>query len=272
MGEKVVKTVSGLLIQQIFLLSQSRAFNQKTLMFIDEVSVVQTPALASILSEARKFNLFVILTQQYFTQVDKSLKDSIFANVNNYYCFRVSEEDAEQLVGNLPMELPKDMLIESKAKGIDEKTIKARMLTELNPRECIVRVASNGVLLPCFKARTLDTANNVIETFVPDGFVAKKYHGTPVTIEQFYEKAAAVPAGEPISLDPNQITPALSEPIVDSVPFNPDFVAQPEQKYEPPPLDNPPSVELDSPQTTKTDISLDEIMQQGSSKGSEKQS
>jgi hypothetical protein len=64
--EKVVKTVAGLLIQQIFLIAQSRVIPQKILLFVDEVSVVQNPALASILAEARKFNLFVILTQQYF--------------------------------------------------------------------------------------------------------------------------------------------------------------------------------------------------------------
>ncbi|RTK93721.1 DUF87 domain-containing protein [Candidatus Saccharibacteria bacterium] len=56
MGEKVVKTVAGLLIQQIFLLAQARAFNEKVLLIIDEVSVVQNPALASILAEARKYN------------------------------------------------------------------------------------------------------------------------------------------------------------------------------------------------------------------------
>ncbi len=108
MGAKVVKTVSGLLIQQIFLLAQARAFSQKVILIIDEVSVVQNPALASILSEARKFNLTVILTQQYFGQIEKDLSDAIFANVYNYYAFKVSEEDARALEGNLNMELPKE--------------------------------------------------------------------------------------------------------------------------------------------------------------------
>ena len=73
MGEKVVKTVAGLLIQQIFLLAQANAFNQRVILIIDEVSVVQNPALASILSEARKYNLFVFLTQQYFGQIEEDL-------------------------------------------------------------------------------------------------------------------------------------------------------------------------------------------------------
>lgn len=34
--------------------------------------------------------------------------------------------------------------------------IRLKMLTELKNRECIVRVSSNGVPLPAFKAKTLD--------------------------------------------------------------------------------------------------------------------
>ena len=190
MGEKVVKTVAGLLIQQIFLLAQSRAFGQKVILFIDEVSVVQNPALAQILSEARKFNLFVVLTQQYLTQVDKELKDSIFANTYNYFCFRVSEEDAEQLVGNLPMELQKDMLIEAKEKGISEETVKVRILTELNPRECIVRVASGGQVLPCFKAKTIDITSNKTSA---DKHTPKPYKGQTIDVAKFVESKEKVP-------------------------------------------------------------------------------
>lgn len=156
MGEKVVKTVAGLLIQQIFLMAQSRIIQQKVLLFIDEVSVVQNPALASILAEARKFNLFVILTQQYFGQIDKDLRDAILSNVINYYVFRVSEEDARELEGNLTIELPSEVIEVGKNKGLKEVDLRVKLMTELSPRECLVRVASSGQVLPSFKARTLD--------------------------------------------------------------------------------------------------------------------
>jgi nicotinamide riboside kinase len=144
MGEKVVKTVAGLLIQQIFLLAQARAFNQKIILVIDEVSVVQNPALAQILAEARKFNLTVILTQQYFGQVDKDLRDAIFANVFNYYAFKVSEEDARALEGNLNIELPQELVTAEHAKGLKEADIKVKIMTELHPRECLVRVVAKN--------------------------------------------------------------------------------------------------------------------------------
>ncbi len=156
MGEKVVKTVAGLLIQQIFLLAQAKAFNQKVLLIIDEVSVVQNPALSSILAEARKFNLSVILTQQYFGQIEKDLQDAIFTNVFNYYVFKVSEEDARALEGNLTIELPKEILEAEKAKGLKQSDVRVQMLTSLHPREVFLRLSSEGKLLPCVKARTLD--------------------------------------------------------------------------------------------------------------------
>ena len=155
MGEKVVKTVAGLLIQQIFLLAQARIFNEKILLFIDEVSVVQNPALAQILSEARKYGLFVFLTQQYFGQVEEDLRNSIVSNVANYYVFRVSEEDAKALEGNIRIELPTDVLERAKAKGVKEESLRVKLMTEMSPRECLVRISAGGQMLPAFKAKTV---------------------------------------------------------------------------------------------------------------------
>ena len=156
MGEKVVKTVAGLLIQQIFLLAQARAFNQKVILVIDEVSVIQNPALAQILAEARKFGLSVVLTQQYFGQIEKDLQAAIFTNVYNYYVFKVSEEDARVLEGNLNIEIPKEILQGEKDKGLKQADVRVQMLTTLHPRECFLRLSAGGQLLPCVKARTLD--------------------------------------------------------------------------------------------------------------------
>ncbi|HUP26285.1 MAG TPA: DUF87 domain-containing protein [Candidatus Limnocylindrales bacterium] len=161
MGEKVVKTVAGLLIQQIFLLAQARTFNEKIILIVDEVSVVQNPALASILAEARKYNLFVFLTQQYFGQIEKPLQDAIFTNVANYYVFRVSEEDARSLEGNLTIEIPKEILLAEKAKGSKESEVRVKMLTALNARECFLRLSNDGQILPCIKARTVDADHDV---------------------------------------------------------------------------------------------------------------
>lgn len=186
MGEKVVKTVAGLLIQQIFLLAQSRQFNEKILLIIDEVSIVQNPALAQILAEARKYNLFVFLTQQYFGQIEKGLQDAIFTNVSNYYVFRVSEEDARALEGNLTIELPKESLLEEKELGNKESELRVKILTSLNNRECLLRLSSDGQIFPGVKARTRD--------FVVSGhqkpLLLKKYVSTEMP-SKFQERIAS---------------------------------------------------------------------------------
>ncbi|HEY1085326.1 MAG TPA: DUF87 domain-containing protein [Candidatus Saccharimonadales bacterium] len=156
MGEKVIKTVSGLLIQQLFLLAQARAFNEKIILIIDEVSVVQNPTIAQILAEARKYNLFVFLSQQYFGQIDEKLQNAIFSNVTNYYVFKVSEHDARILEGNITMELPKKMIMEATRVMNKEEDLRVPILTELDPRDCVVRVSAGGKTLPAFKGTTLD--------------------------------------------------------------------------------------------------------------------
>lgn len=156
MGEKAIKTVSGLLIQQLFLLAQARQFQEKIILIIDEVSVIQNPTLAQILAEARKYNLFVFLSQQYFGQVDEALQNAIFSNVSNYYAFKVSEADARSLEGNMTMELPRKMTMEATRIVTMEQDLRVPILTELDARECVVRVSSQGKILPAFRARTLD--------------------------------------------------------------------------------------------------------------------
>ena len=50
------------------------------------------------------------------------------------------------MVDNFNMKIPLD----------DTKERKIKILTELNNRECIVRMDTNGILLPAFKGFTLD--------------------------------------------------------------------------------------------------------------------
>jgi len=188
MGDKVVKTIAGLLIQQIFLLAQARAFNTKVMMIVDEVSVVQNPALAAILAEARKFNLSVVLTQQYFGQIEKNLQDAIFTNVMNYYVFKVSEEDARSLEGNLTIELPKEILEAEKAKGLKQSDVRVQMLTSLHPREVFLRLSSEGKLLPCIKGRTLDIAE---PAKVDKNVKLKEYKDEKQMPSKFVENAQA---------------------------------------------------------------------------------
>lgn len=146
LGEKVTKTIAGLVIGIIFQLVQRRKYQEHIILIIDEVAVVENPILRNLLSEARKYNLSIILAQQYFGQVSKELKDAIFSNVMNYYSFRISREDAIMINGQLQMEMA--------VKNSYHNRIK--LLSELPNRECIVRISKEGKLIPAFRTRTLD--------------------------------------------------------------------------------------------------------------------
>lgn len=146
LGNKVTKTISGLIMQQLLTIIQKQEIAEHIIFIIDEVAVVENPILSRYLSEARKYNLSLVLAGQYFNQISDKLKNSIFANVINYFIFRVSKLDANVLVDNFNMKIPLD----------DSRDRKIKLLTELNNRECIVRIESNGVLLPAFKGMTLD--------------------------------------------------------------------------------------------------------------------
>jgi hypothetical protein len=233
MGEKVVKTVAGLLIQQIFLLAQTRTINQKIILFIDEVSVVQNPALAAILSEARKFNLFVVLTQQYFGQIEKDLQDSILTNVSNYYIFRISEEDARKLEGNLKISIPSNVLEAAKQKGQKETDLRIKILTELNPRECIFRVELGGQYLPCVKGRTLEikppeTSEEIKLNFVetpqklPEKFTfesSESYPAQNLIKPETAKEPVIVKADEPIAADHPQVQSQFDHSKIDHKPI-----------------------------------------------------
>ena len=146
LGDKITKTIAGLVMQQLLMLVQSYSFDEHIIFVIDEVAVIENAILPRYLSEARKYNLSLILAGQYFNQISEKLKMAIFANVVNYYIFRVSRLDANILVDNFNMKIPSD----------DTKEQKIKLLTDLKKRECIVRIDSNGILLPAFKANTLD--------------------------------------------------------------------------------------------------------------------
>ena len=146
LGDKVTKTIAGLIMQQLLTIVQKREMDEHIIFIIDEVAIIENPILARFLSETRKYNLSLILAGQYFNQISEELKNSIFANVINYFIFRVSKLDANVLVDNFNMKIPLD----------DSKERKVKLLTELNNRECVARIEANGILLPAFKGTTLD--------------------------------------------------------------------------------------------------------------------
>ena len=71
-------------------------------LYIDEFQNFTTDSINSILSEARKYNLNLIIAHQYLGQLvknqDASIKEAVFGNVGTWISFKIGSEDAAVLV------------------------------------------------------------------------------------------------------------------------------------------------------------------------------
>jgi len=68
-------------------------------LYVDEFQNFTTDSVTSILSEARKYGLNLIIAHQYLGQLidkqDTSIKDAVFGNVGTWVLFKIGSDDAE---------------------------------------------------------------------------------------------------------------------------------------------------------------------------------
>jgi len=66
-------------------------------LYVDEFQNFSTDSFATILSEARKFHLNLIVANQFTTQLTEEIRDAVFGNIGTVISFRVGTNDAEFL-------------------------------------------------------------------------------------------------------------------------------------------------------------------------------
>ncbi|OGZ97060.1 MAG: hypothetical protein A2679_03785 [Candidatus Sungbacteria bacterium RIFCSPHIGHO2_01_FULL_54_26] len=64
-------------------------------LYIDEFQNVTTDSIATILSEARKYRLDMVIAHQFIGQLKDEIKKAVFGNVGSQAAFRIGSEDAE---------------------------------------------------------------------------------------------------------------------------------------------------------------------------------
>jgi hypothetical protein len=81
-------------------------------LYVDEFQNFSTDSFATILSEARKYHLSLIVANQFTTQLTEEIRDAVFGNTGTIVAFRVGQdEDAEALAKRMrPAFDPTDML------------------------------------------------------------------------------------------------------------------------------------------------------------------
>ena len=101
-GEDASRLIGAFLITKIQLAAMSRvdipeSDRRDFFLYVDEFQNFATESFASILSEARKYHLSLVMAHQYIKQMEEHVMDAVFGNVGTIASFRVGAEDAEYL-------------------------------------------------------------------------------------------------------------------------------------------------------------------------------
>ncbi len=129
-GEDNSELLGSLMITKMQLSAMARAKikpedRKDFFLYVDEFQNFATEAFAKILSEARKYRLALILTNQYVAQMDETVRDAVFGNIGTLMAFRVGATDASFLEKEFSPTFEKDDLI-----GLDNRHIYLNMLID----------------------------------------------------------------------------------------------------------------------------------------------
>lgn len=101
-GEDKANLLGSVLVTKLYLAALERqrmpeAERKDFYLYIDEFQNFSTDVFPSILSEARKYRLDLILAHQYIHQLSEGVAHAVFGNVGTLVCFRVGSLDAQEL-------------------------------------------------------------------------------------------------------------------------------------------------------------------------------
>ncbi len=111
-------------------------------LFIDEFQNFSTDAFASILAEARKYRLCLVLSHQYVDQLPLPIRQAVFGNVGTLIAFRIGHTDAEVMEAEFGKAFP------------------ASVLADLDRYEAVVKLLEDGTNLTPFRAKMLAPLEN----------------------------------------------------------------------------------------------------------------
>jgi hypothetical protein len=142
LGELNSSLIGLIMVGKILLAAFSRADQpvaerKDFFLYADEFQNVATSTIETILSEARKYRLGLVIAHQFIGQLEDEIKDAVFGNVGSIASFRIGAEDAEFLEKQFA------------------PTFAAPDLINIDNRNCYVRMLINGQTAPAFSMKTL---------------------------------------------------------------------------------------------------------------------
>lgn len=97
-GEEPANLLGSLILSNIKTAVMARK-NPPMRLYVDEFQSFGTTVFASMLSEARKYNLALTLAHQFTAQIDDEVRSAILGNAGTMFVFRVGVEDARLIAG-----------------------------------------------------------------------------------------------------------------------------------------------------------------------------
>ena len=118
-GDTNMRLLGSMITTRIFLAAMSRAeldpdalkLSKAFYFYVDEFQNFANDTFAEILSEARKYNLNLIIAHQYVEQMEEQVRAAVFGNVGTTVAFRVGPFDAEVLETVFSPEFMKEDLV-----------------------------------------------------------------------------------------------------------------------------------------------------------------
>ncbi len=172
-GEDNAKLLGGLMVTKLQLAAMSRVDipedeRRDFFLYIDEFQNFASKSFVTILSEARKYRLALILAHQYISQLEEdekvghSMRNAVFGNVGTIVSFRVGAEDGEALEKEFAPDIyPEDFInlpkynvyVKLMIDGVSGKPFSAETLPPPEPRDesqkdKIVRVSKERYAIP----------------------------------------------------------------------------------------------------------------------------
>lgn len=147
LGEDKANLLGSFLVTQFQLAAMARATRPEAErpdfhLVIDEFQNFSTDAFASILAEARKYHLSLILSHQYIDQLSLPVRQAVFGNVGTLISFRIGYPDAEVVEKELG------------------KAVPAAAIADLDRYEAVVKLLEDGSNSAPFRARMLPPIEN----------------------------------------------------------------------------------------------------------------
>ncbi len=139
-------------------------------LYLDEFQNFTTDSISTILSEARKYRLDMILAHQFIGQLPDNIRNAVFGNVGTTVAFRIGTEDAEVLAQKMQPEY------------------NAQDLADIDNLNAVIKLMINGKTSKAFNLQVMfaDRGNKELQEALKE--LSRLEHGTKHSVVEMEMK------------------------------------------------------------------------------------